>query len=54
MTIREKEKIMKNCLHHGFTEFYKNGHCKECVKYERLRKIQEKRILEKMRRNYVR
>ena len=24
------------CLHHGFTDFYKNGKCKLCVKYKRL------------------
>ena len=24
------------CLHHGLTDFYKNGKCKICVKYQRL------------------
>lgn len=27
---------MNYCIHHGFTAFYKNGKCKECVKYQRL------------------
>lgn len=30
---RIKEKIYGNCLTHGYTEYYKNGKCKECVKY---------------------
>ena len=30
---------MDYCICHGFTEFYKNGKCKECVKYSKLRKI---------------
>ena len=31
-----EEIIKRFCLTHGFTEFYKNGKCKECVKYQRL------------------
>lgn len=34
------------CLHHGLTEFYKNGKCKLCVKYQRMEtfyKNQEKK-----------
>ena len=27
---------MNYCIHHGFVPFYKNGKCKECVKYQRI------------------
>jgi hypothetical protein len=27
---------LKFCLYHGVTPHYKNGKCKECVKYQRL------------------
>jgi hypothetical protein len=30
-----KLKLYGYCLTHGYTEVYKNGHCKECVKYQR-------------------
>lgn len=30
---------LKYCLYHGLTEHYKNGHCKECVKYQRIYKM---------------
>ena len=29
------EKPMGFCNYHGYTEFYKNGKCRECVKYQR-------------------
>lgn len=32
---KESPPIYDFCLVHGFTEFYKNGHCKECVKHKR-------------------
>ena len=32
---KDSPPIYDFCLVHGFTEFYKNGHCKECVKYKR-------------------
>lgn len=30
-----KLKYFGNCLSHGYTEFYKNGKCKECMKYDK-------------------
>lgn len=42
---------MNYCLYHGLTEFYKNGKCKLCVKYQRLETLyknkQKKESLEK-------
>lgn len=35
--MKNKEKTFNFCIYHGYTEFYKNGHCKECVKYNRIR-----------------
>lgn len=31
------------CLHHGLTDFYKNGKCKICVKYQRLESFYKNR-----------
>jgi hypothetical protein len=35
---------MNYCIHHGFTPFYKNGKCKECVKYQRIYTRMQNRI----------
>lgn len=35
------------CLTHGWTPFYKNGKCKECVKYKRLETFYRNRLVKK-------
>lgn len=37
--MEKTSKIINFCMYHGMTEFYKNGHCKECVKYKRLQTL---------------
>lgn len=49
----DKGIIMGFCLHHGITEFYKNGKCKECVKYDKLCKLRETIAYNKSTINYL-
>ena len=30
---------LKYCLYHGLTPHYKNGHCKECIRYQKVYKM---------------
>ena len=34
--MRDDNIYLKFCLYHGMTPHYKNGKCKECVKYSRI------------------
>ena len=35
------------CIHHGWTPCYKNGKCKECVKYQRFETLLKNRMVKK-------